>query len=128
MTTTSAPADRLSRVGRRVRGPDPRRRSGSLGQGLRPVRVAVHDRHVDAGQHVPEHLEVAPSLDARPDERRSRGVVGGPAVAAAIGPNRAIATPDTAAVRWAVIGPPSRIAMGSPVVRIAQHDHGVDGR
>ena len=31
------------------------------------------------------------------------------------GANRAIATPETAAVRSAVIGPPSRIATGTPV-------------
>ena len=34
---------------------------------------------------------------------------------ATCGAKRLIATPDTAAVRWAVIGPPSRIAIGRPV-------------
>ena len=34
---------------------------------------------------------------------------------ATCGAKRRIATPDTAAVRWAVIGPPSRIATGRPV-------------
>ena len=47
---------------------------------------------------------------------------------ATAGPNRAIATPDTAAVRWAVIGPPSRIADRHAGRRVVEDDDRVDGR
>ena len=47
---------------------------------------------------------------------------------ATCGAKRLIATPDTAAVRWAVIGPPSRIATGRPVAGVVEHHHGVDRR
>ena len=62
-----------------------------------------------SGQQVREHRQMATALDARADERDPR-----PAEPDGGAPWR-MASPVTAAVRWAVIGPPSRIAVGTPV-------------
>ena len=64
--------DRVARLGDRVRGRDPGRRPGGLGEGLGAFRVAVVDRKLDPRQDVAEHLEVAVALDAGPDDRRPR--------------------------------------------------------
>ena len=53
---------------------------------------------------------MAAALHAGPDQRRPR-----PAAPAAAGANARIATPLIAAVRSAVIGPASRIAIGAVV-------------
>ena len=72
--------------------------------------MAIEQRQRDARQHATEHRQVAAALDTRADERRPR-----PPGRITAGAKWRIATPETAAVRSAVIGPPSRIAVGSPV-------------
>ena len=98
------------RARRRRRAPPP-----GPGGGRRP--------QLDARQDVPEDREVAAALDAR---RRSA-----PRAAAGRRPrgaNRRIATPETAAVRSAVIGPPSRIAVGHAGRRVVRARRGRGSR
>ena len=71
VTTTSASwiAASRGRGGRRGRDPGGRLRLGREGRGT--VGVSVEHREMHAGEHAAEHREMAPALDARPDERRT---------------------------------------------------------
>ena len=91
-------ADPVGRARRRRRAPAAR-------SGCRSKSVQRHAR-----QDVGRGPQVAAALDARADERGARGARPG-----TTGAKCRIATPETAAVRAAVIGPPSRIAVGTPV-------------
>ena len=112
MTTSASSVASRADSGAARRG-DPGRRAGRVGEGRCPIGVAVVDRELHARQDVPEHVQVAVTLHPGPDDRRARRAASDRP--RATGPNRASATPDTAAVRCAVIGPPSRIARGCPV-------------
>ena len=85
------------------------RRSRRLGEATSGIRRLIEDRERTSRKDVPDHFDVAVTLDARADDRDAGRTL------ARRRRHWRIATPDTAAVRWAVIGPPSMIAVGTPV-------------
>jgi len=81
--------------------------------------VPIEDGELDAGNVRPSTADGSgpgPQRDQSGAERATRDGRG----------NARIATPETAAVRSAVTGPPSRMAVGTPVGRVVEDDHGVD--
>ena len=109
--TTSASLVASRGASTAVRGGDPRRRAGRVRKRVGPVADAGRGSSSSTpGRTWPSTSRwlwpctPAPMMAARGARPASSG------------PNRASATPETAAVRCAVIGPPSRMARGTPVV------------
>ncbi len=75
--------------------------------------AVVQDRRSAPGRTWPTIGDVAAALDAGAEDRRPGDRAGSPRSGS--GAKRWMATPLIAAVRAAVIGPPSRIASGTPV-------------
>ena len=98
-------------IGATVAAATPARRARDRGERRGARRVPVEDAQLHARQHVAQHRRrgcvpctPAPMSAARGGAGRRRG-----------GAQARIATPEIAAVRSAVIGPASRIAVGTPV-------------